>query len=276
MDESLNNRLKNFDIESDTNALEHIRKVYRELPKLPIRTITSLGPEGPDDANVVSRSSEISGRKLQNASTNFNQGMWLARISNYSSRNSNHPINIIELGTCVGISTMYLMAGVAKTGSAHIITFEGSPELADLAKSHITNFLNSNSIKNITFEIIVGSIDEKLYEALENLDSLDLSFIDGNHLEQATLEYHAAIGSKTSDHGIIVHDDINWGAGMKRAWKSICRQENTHQILEFHLGGKPSRGVIFRSQPGSSTISTIHMDGVIERLARKIKASLTK
>ena len=171
---------------------------------------------------------------------------------------------------------MYLMAGISKTGGGHIITFEGSPELADLAKFNITNFLNSNSIKNITFEIIVGSIDENLYEVLENLDSLALSFIDGNHLEQATLEYHAAISSKTSEHGVIVHDDINWGAGMKRAWDSICKQENTHQILEFYLGGKPSRGAIFRGQPGSGGNSTIHMDGLIERAARKLKASVTE
>ncbi|MDB5030471.1 class I SAM-dependent methyltransferase, partial [Mucilaginibacter sp.] len=90
------------------------------------------------------------------------------------------PTNIIELGTCLGTTTLYLQKAAPE---AKVYTLEGCPETANIAKE---SFKKAN-LHNI--ELITGNFDNTLPNVIEDLDKLDFIFVDGNHQKEATLKY---------------------------------------------------------------------------------------
>jgi predicted O-methyltransferase YrrM len=122
------------------------------------------------------------------------------------------PHYIIDLGTSLGITTMYF-AKAAPT--AKIVTFEGCPNIADLAQS---NF-KENQIKNV--EIVVGNIDETLNAKLVEIPQIDFAFFDANHRLEPTIAYFEACLPKINSSSVFVFDDIHWSSGMEKAWDYI-------------------------------------------------------
>ncbi len=161
----------------------------------------------------------------------------MARTVSISSRNgallfrmARHykPGKIIELGTAMGISTLYLAAG---NPEAAVITVEGNPQLATLAKE---NFRIHGSDKihlvNQSFEAVIGQL------AAESGTGA-LVYIDGNHTCEATLSYYQAFTANKSASLILIFDDINWSAGMMDAWNHIRKNLSQGVIIDlFHLG----------------------------------------
>ena len=138
------------------------------------------------------------------------------------------PKNILELGTCLGTTTLYL--ALARE-TAKVYTIEGCPNIAKIAQ---TNFKNLNS-KNITS--IVGSIDKKLPKVLSEIDSLDMVFFDANHTKEATLNYFYQCLEKANEGSVFIFDDIYWSEGMTEAWHEIYSNPAvTYSIDLFHLG----------------------------------------
>ena len=82
------------------------------------------------------------------------------------------PETVLELGTSLGISALYLRAASAKAG---LITLEGCPETASQARA---NFL---TVGNPPIELRVGMFSETLGHALKDLKTLDFLYLDGDH-----------------------------------------------------------------------------------------------
>ena len=122
------------------------------------------------------------------------------------------PQNIIELGTCLGITTVYLQKAAP---NAKVYTLEGSPETAAVA---LETFANAN-LKSI--EEITGNFDDTLPGVIEQLDQLDFVFVDGNHQKDATLQYFEWCLPKVHEDTLLIFDDIYWSEGMKEAWAAI-------------------------------------------------------
>jgi predicted O-methyltransferase YrrM len=122
------------------------------------------------------------------------------------------PETILELGTSVGLSTIYLAIARSKT---EIITIEGSPEIRKIA---LENFQNAG-IKNVNS--ILGNFDDKLPEVLNQLKALDFVFFDGNHRKEATLKYFRLCLEKSNNNSIFIFDDIYWSKEMAEAWEII-------------------------------------------------------
>jgi len=252
-----------------------ITSVYRNLKRISPFEIDAYGPPKPDAVNVSKRRVTTTGAGLQHASTNAKQGIWLSRLSAYCAANHQTPIHVVELGTCAGISAMYLLAGMSNGCGGHLTTFEGSAELAALARKHIDGFIERFNLSNVTYEVVVGPIDETFHKWLAlHKQPLTLAFVDGNHQEANTLNYHAMIREHSRYETLIVHDDISWGEGMKNAWRAIQNAEATAGILEFRLGGKPSRGLITHDQRFLGLRESVDMDGALSRWARRAKARL--
>ncbi len=87
---------------------------------------------------------------------------------------------IIELGTSLGISTLY-MAGSCE--DATVITIEGCKITAELARQ---NFIEAG-FNNIILQ--EGSFDVVLSELLKKEITPGLIFIEGNHKKQAVIKY---------------------------------------------------------------------------------------
>lgn len=65
------------------------------------------------------------------------------------------------------------------------------------------------------------------------------AFIDGHHDEHATLAYMNLILPFLAKPALLVFDDINWTAGMVRAWQAIRRDPRvtvTVQLLKLGIG----------------------------------------
>jgi predicted O-methyltransferase YrrM len=122
------------------------------------------------------------------------------------------PDTILELGTSLGITTLYL-ASPRKTST--VVTLEGCPATASLAQTNI----DALNIKNI--QLITGDFKDTLPKALAILKKPDLVFFDGNHQKEATLLYfHQCLASIENDT-VFIFDDIYWSTGMHEAWEEI-------------------------------------------------------
>ncbi len=122
------------------------------------------------------------------------------------------PKNVIELGTCLGITTAYLAKAAPL---ARVISIEGCPETAEIAKDNLQKLNIQNA------ELLTGDFDTLLPDVIAQLPELDFIFIDGNHRKQATLNYFEWCLPKLSKNSIMIFDDIYWSKGMKEAWQEI-------------------------------------------------------
>lgn len=124
------------------------------------------------------------------------------------------PSQVIEMGTCVGISGSYIAAAMELSGKGHLWTLEGSPEMAKLAQSTFTDLGFGHRVS-----IVRGPFRETLKATIAD-KSVDLAFIDGHHEGAATLRYFASIKPKLSNHAVVWFDDIDW-PDMVPAWKTL-------------------------------------------------------
>jgi len=138
------------------------------------------------------------------------------------------PKNIIELGTSLGTTSAYLASACKKS---KLYTFEGSPEIAKVAKRNF-NHLN---IKNI--DLTIGEFDKQLATKLINIDTVDFAFIDGNHRYEPTIRYFEMLLEKSTPNSIFVFDDIYWSEGMTRAWKEIIANPKITVSIDLYRMG---------------------------------------
>ena len=140
------------------------------------------------------------------------------------------PKTILELGTSLGISTLF-MALASDNSTTQIITFEGCQQIAKKAKQ------NFEELKQTNIEIITGNIDETLPKNLPSLPLLDCVFLDANHRYKPTLDYFNQILEKCHSNTLIILDDIHWSKGMEKAWKEIIKNKKvTVSIDLFQVG----------------------------------------
>jgi predicted O-methyltransferase YrrM len=119
---------------------------------------------------------------------------------------------IVELGTSLGITTGYLASGNLK---GQVFTFEGARQVAEVA---IENFKRL-SLDNI--KIIEGNFDDTLQDQLQQLPTVDVAFVDGNHRKEPTIQYFEQLLKNASESSIFIFDDIHWSEEMEEAWKHI-------------------------------------------------------
>ncbi|MCK5856881.1 MAG: class I SAM-dependent methyltransferase [Bacteroidales bacterium] len=136
--------------------------------------------------------------------------------------------NIIELGTSLGTTTLYISALNPK---AKIYTLEGSPELAKIAQKQFDK-LNARNIN-----LIVGNFDQKLPDLLNRIPKPDLYFIDGNHTYEATIRYFKLALKHSNGNTLFIFDDINWSDGMKKAWSEIKSHPQVSISMDFFYLG---------------------------------------
>lgn len=150
-------------------------------------------------------------------------GQLLFKLVDYFSANV-----ILELGTSLGINTLYLASVSQK---ANVFTFEGCPIIAQRAQKTF----HDNKAENI--EIIVGNLDETLPQTLDRLSTIDVAYLDANHRYEPTMRYFAQCLSKIHKNSLLVIGDIYWSPEMTKAWQSIKRHERVTVTIDlFDIG----------------------------------------
>jgi predicted O-methyltransferase YrrM len=134
---------------------------------------------------------------------------------------------IVELGTGLGVNTLYL----AQDADCEVITFEGSPALANVA---LTNFEYFNK-KNI--ELIEGNINTTLSEFLQDPAKINFALMDANHRYAATMKYFAMLVMRLNEESILVVDDIHWSGEMEKAWNELKANELVYGSIDLFRCG---------------------------------------
>ncbi len=151
------------------------------------------------------------------------EGRLLFRIVNFFK-----PKTILELGTSLGISTLYQIGAAPR---AKMVTVEGCPATAKVADA---NFRQLGTAK---LSLLVGPFREMLPTALQNLQTLDFLYLDGDHREAPTLEYIYQCLPNVHENTVFVIADIHWSAEMETAWNTLKeRPEVTLSIDLFSFG----------------------------------------
>jgi predicted O-methyltransferase YrrM len=197
----------------------------------------------------------------QNALSPDFQCRWLFRMGQMFK-----PATIVELGTSLGISTLYLTEGVPR--EAKIFTLEGSSEVARIARRNINWFydtfkktgLRLNDPHVLDYEkyalqlsadfeknkitIIEGRFEDTLPKTLQDIGRLDMAFIDGNHRYEPTLAYFEACLKYTHEGSVLIFDDVHWSEDMERAWAAIKAHPSVKLTIDLFWCGI----VLFRNE----------------------------
>jgi predicted O-methyltransferase YrrM len=162
------------------------------------------------------------------SSVDEKSGRLLFRLAHYYK-----PATILELGTSIGLGTIYLAKGWDKS---KVYTIEGNSTLCTFAKA----LFIEKEISNI--EVINGLFDEKIKSIVPALSAFPLVFLDGNHRYRPTLDYFQYL-SENLDEYILVFDDISWSKDMRNAWKDIVDQSRKDVTIDLF-----SKGIIIRKK----------------------------
>jgi len=166
-------------------------------------------------------------KKVKEIAKNALKSPALAQLIHRLAKFSN-PKSIIELGTCLGITSAYLSTAAPE---ASVITIEGCQQTAAVAKQNFEDL----KLNNIRLE--VGNFDHILPGILAEQEQLDFVYIDGNHRKDATLNYFNWCLPKVHENTMLIFDDIYWSAGMKEAWSAIkAHPQVTVTIDLFWIG----------------------------------------
>ncbi len=205
---------------ADYRMIEEQRKKLESDKR--IIEVSDLGDRRDDSAEGVMQKRSISAIAKKSVKSR-RQSALLYRLAKYF-----ECYNILELGTCFGITTSYLswsLPGVV------VNTIEGCPQVAGIAKS-VFEALN---LKNVRLH--VGNIDEILIPVLNNTGRADLVFLDANHTRDATLEYFNIVLDYTNENSVFIIDDIHRSAGMEYAWREICDHRSVSSTIDlFYMG----------------------------------------
>ncbi len=211
--EVINNKYKNTDFKS----IEVLRK---ELLKN--KNMLSFVEMGAGNFNKLTNTKSIA-NITKNSAKPKKYAQLLFRLVQYF-----NTINILELGTSLGISTSYM----AKANqNANIISIEGNESVSTQAAINFKK-LNINNIRLIT-----GNFDVQLPILLEENRYFDLIFFDGNHRKEPTLNYFMKCLKYKTEESVFIFDDIHWSKEMEEAWEIIKQSsEVTVSIDLFFLG----------------------------------------
>jgi len=137
------------------------------------------------------------------------------------------PEVILELGTSLGFSTMYMSSAAP---DAQIFSIEGCPETVRLAQQ---NF----DAAHLKINLMVGNIDQILPELLSSGVYPDFIFFDGNHTKDATLRYFELCLKNVTEKTVFVFDDIYWSKGMQEAWLQIISHTGITLSIDLYRMG---------------------------------------
>ena len=153
-------------------------------------------------------------------------GQLLFRIVNFLHEEEQRPLEILELGTSLGITTAYLASADSRN---RVTTLEGSGAVLHVAQG-VWKMLKAENI-----EWYKGNIDDTLYKHARA--ELDLAYLDANHTYEATLRYADYLLPRLTEKGILVIDDIHYSEGMERAWNELKADPRATTSMDlYHCG----------------------------------------
>jgi len=180
-----------------------------------------------EDHGAGSKVNTSNKRKIKDIAKNTvkapKYGQLLFRLVNHFK-----PDAILELGTSLGVSTLYLAGSNRKM---KVTTVEGCQNTSKVAQ------INFDKIGFENIELINANFDHFLPDYLSKTKKLDFVFFDGNHQKEATINYFNWCLEKAHNKTIFVFDDIHWSQGMTEAWEEIKKHPKVTATIDLFFMG---------------------------------------
>jgi predicted O-methyltransferase YrrM len=156
------------------------------------------------------------------------------------------PAVVVEVGTAFGVSGMYWLAGLERTGSGVLVTYEPNAAWREIA------------LKNLS---AVGeryvSILDKFEEGLAHLPGpIDIAFLDGIHTDEFVSPQLEICFERASRGALILIDDIDFSADMKRGWQRWSQDERV--VASVELGTRV--GMLELASGAEMSVNSVSMD----------------
>ncbi len=141
------------------------------------------------------------------------------------------PIRVLELGTSLGMSAAHIASALRQTAGeldadalpvppGRLVTLEGAPALAALARRHLAALGHDDE----SVRVVVGPFAATLPAVCASDGPFDLVFIDGHHERQAALDYVAAVRPHLTTGAVVVLDDVEPGRPVRAAFRALARE----------------------------------------------------
>lgn len=202
---------RRFYVFSDLTGLrEHIKYNYKLVPQ------SQFGA----GSQIITKK-EISIAELgRQVAVDEKNGQLLFRLVNFLK-----PKHLLELGTSLGLSTLYQAAAAL---NSEMITIEGSSAIAQIAQQHIEGLGYQNiKVRN-------GSFESQLPQVLSDFPRLDYVYLDGDHSYAPTLSYFEQCLPHLHEQGVFVVADIYWSDDMLKAWKELQHHPSVSLSVDFY------------------------------------------
>lgn len=199
------------------NAFNHLR-LLSEKDKTVVE-VTDLG--------AGSKVDKTSSRSITSIAKNAVSPKWQCELL-FRLVHHLQPKNRLELGTSIGISSLYQYLPLRK---APFYTLEGCPNIAKVAAK------NFKKLKATQIRQLVGDFKHTLPKALQEMERLDYVFIDGNHQMKPTLSYFETCLKYSHNDTIFVFDDIYWSDEMLAAWEAIKAHSSVTLTIDLFFMG---------------------------------------
>jgi predicted O-methyltransferase YrrM len=158
-----------------------------------------------------------------NSAVSKKYGIFLSRMSeSFSGR------LVIEFGTSLGISTMYIAASCP---DATVCTMEGCPEISGIAARNFREAGFSN------IRLFTGAFEEVFPEVISMNITPGLVYIDGNHRKEPLTRYFSQVADISDDRTVVIIDDIYSSREMAEAWGEIKNDARVTFTVDIYRMG---------------------------------------
>ena len=192
--------------------------------------VVDFGSQGSKEGKHIRRKiSEIAKNHLERPEI----GQMLFRLVNWIGEQEKRPLEIVELGTSLGITTAYL-ASADSRNTVH--TYEGSGEVLKVAQG----VWRALKLENIQW--YEGNIDQTLLSTDSSLLNsvparVDVAYVDANHTYEATKRYAGFLLDRLQTKGVLAIDDIHYSEEMERAWQELKQDPRVTTTMDlYHIG----------------------------------------
>ena len=185
--------------------------------------VVDYGSRGSKEGTHVSRRvCDIASGQLESPRV----GQVLFRLVHYMGQQEKRPLEILELGTSLGVTTAYLASVDSRN---KVMTLEGSEAVLTVAQG----IWRALKLENIEWK--QGNIDDTLFKYARA--GLDVVYVDANHTYEATMRYVQYLLPRLTERGVVVIDDIHYSEDMERAWQELKQDKRVTTSMDlYHIG----------------------------------------
>ena len=222
--------------ERTVSEVKAIREELRQRPGVvEIPDLKAANRHGTPESDQLAQTTVPWRRLVDQASVTEASGRLLFRVATAVGAGT-----AIEVGTCLGISSSWIAAALARDADPKMVCLDGAPNLLAVAQQNVER------VGGFKAELRPGLFSDTVAKAVAELDVIDFAYVDGEHFYEPTIRDAHLLLPKLRDGGAIVFDDIGWNAEMQMAWRSLANHPLCALAIEPRHCGSRCFGVIVK------------------------------